>query len=232
MNIFYQPGLPDGQHYLDPEESRHCIKVLRRNEGDLITLTDGKGCFYTAAVTRADSRHCEFTITETRQEERRPYHIHIAISPTKNADRIEWFVEKSVELGVDNITLLECHNTERAFIKKERLIKLAVSAMKQSLKATLPRIGEPITFAKLIANANEKHRFIAYVDPENPIGLHEAAKGRTDAIILIGPEGDFTKEELDQAMRAGFEKVSLGKSRLRTETAGVIACHTLHLANA
>ncbi len=148
MNLFYQPGIPDGIFHLDNDESRHCVKVLRKRNGDIIRITDGKGFFYDATISRADERSCAFVIQEKVAAPSRNYSIHIAISPTKNTDRIEWFVEKAVEFGVDQISLVECDHTERTFIKPERLMKVAVSAMKQSLKASLPLIDGLVSFKK------------------------------------------------------------------------------------
>lgn len=231
MNLFYQPHITEGVHHLDDEESRHCVKVLRRNNGDTIRITDGKGSFYDAVITRADPRQCEFSIQHTGRAEVRPYKIHIAVSPTKNADRIEWFVEKATEFGIDMISLIECENSERAFIKTERLRKLAISAMKQSLKATLPEIKEVKPFAEFVQAVSESGRFIAFVDHENPTHLNHVVKKNESTVVLVGPEGDFTKDEIQQALDSAFVKVSLGKSRLRTETAAIAACHIINLAN-
>lgn len=230
MNLFYQPQIDQGIHYLDEEESRHCIKVLRRRAGDQLQITDGKGFFYHALITDADPRRCSFNIREQRKENEKTFTIHIAISPTKNADRIEWFVEKTVEIGIDQITLLDCKNSERSFIKTDRLKKVAISAMKQSIKATLPVINDMISFDTFIQH-REEEKFIAFVDMANPLHLKDAAKSKGKYLVLIGPEGDFSNEELDAATALNFTKVSLGKSRLRTETAGIAACHLLNLIN-
>lgn len=227
MNLFYQPLLGDGVHQLDTDESRHCARVLRHQPGDVILVTDGQGFFYNARITRiADVCHLE--VINKTPETARNHRIHIAISPTKNADRIEWFVEKAVELGVDTITLVMCEHTERTFIKTERLNKVAISAMKQSLKASLPVIQGPVPVTQLIRQHDATACYIAYVDQQNPLHLKAAPPGQRD-LVLIGPEGDFTAEELQLAQEHGFKKVSLGTSRLRTETAGLAACHILHL---
>ncbi|HEY3405191.1 MAG TPA: 16S rRNA (uracil(1498)-N(3))-methyltransferase [Ohtaekwangia sp.] len=231
MNLFYQPQLSDGIFFLDAEESRHCVKVLRNKPGDSINITDGKGSFYTATITEADPHQCTFRIVDTKKEIRKAYSIHIAISPTKNADRIEWFVEKSVELGVDEITLLNCEHTERTFIKTERLQKVAVSAMKQSLKTTLPLIHGVQKFTDVVRNTKASSKFIGFVDDGNPHHLKDVASPASEYILLIGPEGDFSSVELSLALESGFQKVSLGSSRLRTETAGIAGCHILNLVN-
>ncbi len=231
MNLFFQPLIPEGVFHLNADESRHCVKVLRRKAGDSLHITDGKGFFYDAIITQADDRKCVFRITETKPAPARDNFIHIAISPTKNADRIEWFVEKAVELGVDKITLMECENTERTFIKIERLEKVAVSAMKQSLKATLPVIEGLVSFTEVIRQSQETRKYIAYVDQQNPDHLKDLAPRSDRYLVLIGSEGDFSPDELAHAQQHTFHKVSLGKSRLRTETAGVAACHILNLVN-
>ena len=230
MNLFYQPLIPQGISYLDADESRHCVKVLRHTVGDTLRITDGQGFFYDAIITKADDRQCTFRIAETIAQPPRNFTIHIAISPTKNADRIEWFVEKAVELGVDKISIVECENTERTYLKKERLEKVAISAMKQSLKAILPRIEGLLPFQDILTD-NATQKFIAYVDQQNPDHLKNMAAAGKDYVVLIGPEGDFSPDELNVALQNGFKKVSLGPSRLRTETAGLAACHILNLIN-
>jgi 16S rRNA (uracil1498-N3)-methyltransferase len=232
VNLFYQPLIPEGIHHLDEEESRHCVKVLRKNSGDSIHITDGKGFFYEAIISKPDFRKCEFAINKTTPGEKKNYEIHIAIAPTKNADRIEWFVEKATEFGIDRITLIDCENSERTFLKTERLRKLAVSAMKQSLKSTLPVIDELTSFSNLLKSLNAIGKFIAYVDTSNTVHLQHVAKRGEASVVLIGPEGDFSADEVTEALQVGFTKVSLGRSRLRTETAAIAACHILNLVNA
>lgn len=231
MNLFYQPLISEGIDHLDEEESRHCIRVLRKRQGELIHITDGKGSFFDAVIVKDDPRQCTFTIKHQSKEKEKPFSVHIAIAPTKNADRIEWFVEKAVEIGVDHITLLDCQNSERSFIKTERLKKVAISAMKQSIKATLPEVSGIIPFHDLVNNHPDTQRFIAYVDASNPRHLKDEATPGQHYLVLIGPEGDFSKEELEAALASGYRKVNLGHSRLRTETAGVVVCHTLNLIN-
>ena len=230
MNLFYQPRIREGVNHLDAEESRHCTRVLRKRAGDTIRLTDGLGFFYDAVIEDDSSRECRFRITATHEVQPSPCTIHIAVAPTKNADRIEWFVEKATEFGINRITLLSCRHSERTFIKTDRLEKVALSAMKQSLKASLPVITPLTPFDAFVQSAGEEHRFIAHVDESNPLHLQEAAPGhRGSHLVLIGPEGDFSTEELRMAATAGFVKVSLGRSRLRTETAALAACHILNL---
>lgn len=232
MNLFYQPAIPDGALYLDGDESRHCVKVLRRKAGDAIAVTDGKGFFYDAVITKADAAQCYFEVRHKTPAPKHDHFIHIAISPTKNADRIEWFVEKATELGVDKITLIDCKNTERSFIKTERLQKVAISAMKQSVKAVVPLIQDQLLqFTEVVEQCQEQEKCVAFVDPENTLQLQDVATPKKSYCVLIGPEGDFSPEELKTASDHGFRKVSLGPSRLRTETAGMVACHILNLVN-
>ena len=231
MNLFYQPLIPDGVLSLDATESRHSTRVLRMKSGDQIRITDGHGNFYVARITKADSQECLFSIEERIQVPAKKYSIHIAIAPTKNADRIEWFIEKSVELGIDRITLITCEHSERTNLKFERLQKIAVSAMKQSLKATLPHITAPVPFSEVLTTNGSSQKFIAHVDLDNPAHLKQLAIPDSDYLVLIGPEGDFSIREIELAVARGFAKVSLGPSRLRTETAGLAACHILNLVN-
>ena len=228
MNLFYQPEIPQGTHHLDREESHHAIRVLRMEKGAVLELTDGKGAFYTAKIVKSDPKKCEFEITEKKEVARRNFQIHIAIAPTKNADRIEWFIEKATEIGIDQISFMLCKNSERKSINFERLEKVAVSAMKQSQQAWLPRLSEMTAYKEILLTAAEQ-KFIAYVDAANPKQLHSISKPKKSYVVLIGPEGDFSKEELELAEKNTFEKVSLGPNRLRTETAGLVAVQSLNL---
>jgi 16S rRNA (uracil1498-N3)-methyltransferase len=229
VNLFYQPHIPEGVFHLNEDESRHCVKVLRKRNGDTISITDGRGNFYEAVITTISGRECHFEIVNTIAAPPRPCSIHIAISPTRNADRIEWFVEKSVELGIDIITLLDCDHTERSHIKIERLEKVAISAMKQSLKATTTTIRPLTTFSVIVNNPGTTATYIAHVDPSNPLHLKDIPMSTEPYLVLIGPEGDFSSNEIELATSRGFVKVGLGESRLRTETAGIAACHILNL---
>ncbi|HEX6889795.1 MAG TPA: 16S rRNA (uracil(1498)-N(3))-methyltransferase [Chryseolinea sp.] len=231
MNLFYQPAIQQGVHHLDPTESKHCTKVLRKKGGDKIYITDGKGFLYEALITRADPGECQFEIHETKAETEKSFSIHIAISATKHADRLEWFVEKAVELGVDRITIMMCEHTEHSHFKIDRLEKIAISAMKQSLRLKLPPVDGPIAFKDLVNEAEASSKFIAYVDAKNPEHLKKVAQPHSNYVVLVGPEGDFSRSEIELAMTKNFRKVSLGSNRLRTETAGLAACHILNLVN-
>jgi len=231
VNLFYQPLITKGVQYLDAEESRHCYKVLRKRPGDNITVIDGKGSFYDAILTQVDPQQSSFTIIKNSVEEKRNFFIHVALAPTKNPDRVEWFAEKATEIGVDEISFIQCDHSERVKLKLDRIERIAISAMKQSMKATLPRINELTDYQDFVVAREEDHKFVAYVDSSNPDHLHALAKPGGRYCVLIGPEGDFSREELQLAIDHGYKKVSLGKSRLRTETAALVACHTLNVLN-
>lgn len=229
MNIFYQPNLPQAT-YLDLEESKHCIKVLRKSTGDFIQVIDGKGNLYEAEIEEANHKKCTFSVQKIKKQAKNRIHRHIAIAPTKNIDRIEWFVEKAVEIGIDEISFISCQNSERNVLKLERIHKKAISAMKQSYKFYLPLIHELTSFKNLMDKKDFKGlKTIAYVDFDNPIQLKELIEEHDTILTLIGPEGDFSKEEVETAINKGFIKVALGNSRLRTETAGIVACHLMSL---
>lgn len=230
MNLFYQPEVPNGIHFLDEDESRHAVRVLRLTAGDLLDVTDGKGMLYQCRISKADAQKCCFEIIHKVIQPAKLYSIHIAIAPTKNIDRIEWFVEKAVEIGIDKITFVLCQKSERKSINLERIHKLAISAMKQSQQTLLPIIS-PIQSFQIVAKENADQKFIAYVDQANPDRLKDKADVKKNCLVLIGPEGDFSHEELIFAIQNDFQKVSLGPHRLRTETAGLAACHILNLIN-
>ncbi|WP_224998864.1 16S rRNA (uracil(1498)-N(3))-methyltransferase [Cesiribacter sp. SM1] len=232
MQVFYQPETP-GHLYLTEEESKHCVRVLRHRAGDSIWVTNGKNQLFECRLTDADPAHCTFTILAEKEQPARTYRVHLAIAPTKNTDRLEWMLEKCVELGVDEVSLLVCKHSERFKINPDRLYKKAVSAMKQSLNFQMPMIHEPVHYKDFIAGPAVENttNFIAYVDDEPRAHLMQAAAKNSNNCILIGPEGDFSKEEIEMALENGFQPVSLGPSRLRTETAGLAACHILNLLN-
>lgn len=231
MNLFYQPLIGEGVHYLDPDESKHAVRALRRRAGDIIHITDGKGSSFEARILSDDQGKCTFEIQKERQEPPAFHHIHIAISPLSHPDRLEWFVEKSVELGVNRISLINCDRTEKRHAKPERLVKIAIGAMKQSQRFTLPPILGPLAFGSFCSASDEQQRFIAFVDAGNPQHLFSQAKRDHSYVVCIGPEGDFTESEIALALDHGFQKISLGTNRLRSETAGLAACHMLNLVN-
>lgn len=232
MQLFYAPGLQGEKYTLDEQESKHCIKVLRLRPGDTIHLTDGLGNLFHAELLDENSRACTVGIVETfREYGKRPYHIHLGVAPTKNINRYEWFLEKATEIGADEITPLICQRSERRVVKTDRLNKVITAALKQSVKAYHPRLHEAARFDATIRSGNATGKFIAYVEEGVHPPLKELYTPGTDALILVGPEGDFSPEEVALAREHGFSTVSLGDSRLRTETAGIVACHTIALLN-
>lgn len=232
MQIFYTPNIQTTQE-LNEEEAAHAVRVLRLTEGEHILLTDGRGFFYKALITRAHPKHCEFVVDETiEQPPLWTTHLHIAVAPTKNMDRMEWFTEKATEIGIDAITCLHCRYSERKEIKTNRLEKIMVSAMKQSQKAYLPELYGMTKFRDMITQPYDGRKFIAYCGPCEKKLLKETYIPRENALVLIGPEGDFSEDEVSLAIHEGFEPISLGNSRLRTETAALVACHTIRLLNA
>ena len=231
MNLFYAPNI-DSVTQLPEDESLHITRVLRLKKEDSITITDGKGFFYSATITDIRAGHCQVSVTKRwSQKTPRNYMVHIAVAPTKNADRMEWFVEKATEIGIDTITCLRCRHSERNGIKLQRLYKTAISAIKQSQQAFLPQINEMTEFHEFISSHRKGYKMIAHY----PDGCKQLIKDiytpDSDALIMIGPEGGFSPDELNAALAAGFVPVSLGDSRLRTETAALAACHTIHLLN-
>ena len=216
---------------LPQEEAGHCLRVLRLKEGDRIRLTDGKGAFYSAVITSAQGKRCLVHIEET--EPQKPLwngHLHIAVAPTKLMERNEWFVEKAVEIGVNEITFLKTEHSERDVVKMERIEKIAVAAMKQSQKAVLPVLNPVTRFKDLIENCLDGDKFIAHCEDGDKTLLQDAVIPGHNATVLIGPEGDFSTSEIDAALKAGFKPISLGPSRLRTETAALVAVHIMNLA--
>lgn len=223
MLLFFQPNI-NQNHFLDVEDSRHCVKVLRKTLKDIIHVVDGTGGLYECEITKANDKKCEFRIISTQKNfNQRDTYLHIAIAPTKNTDRLEWFIEKSVEIGIDEISLILTKHSERKQQKLERLEKIAVSAMKQSLKAYLPKINEPVPFDKFLKTVKQQQKFLAHLANDSK-PLLSLLKPESSYCILIGPEGDFSNEEIQQAKQENFQWVTLGNARLRTETAGIVAC--------
>jgi 16S rRNA (uracil1498-N3)-methyltransferase len=231
-NLFYIPQITGDSLILPEDESRHIIRVLRMNQGDEIMLTDGQGGMYRAIITGIKPKGCELRITSREFEYgKREYSLSIAIAPTKNIDRFEWFLEKSTEIGIDNIYPVICSRSERKTIKPDRLIRVITSAMKQSLKAYQPALHPLISLDELMNIDLKGKKYIAHCGEGDRQLLKNAASPGEQSLVVIGPEGDFTPEEINLATLKGFLQVSLGDSRLRTETAGIAACHTFALLN-
>ena len=232
MNSFFQPNIKQGELFLDDIDSKHCVRVLRKRIGDEIIVLDGNGGVHTCVINDDTILKCEFEIIKSEYFEKPDYFIHIAIAPTKNKERIEWFVEKATEIGVDEITFLNTERSERNSIKVERIIKKSASAFKQSDGLFFPKINTLIPFEDfLFGRDKEQLNYIAFADQsKDHIYLKDAPKNKKYC-VLIGPEGDFTEDEYSMALARGCESISLGNKKLRTETAGLIACHTLNLIN-
>lgn len=234
MQLFYTTNIQNGLAILDEDEARHTVQVLRRKVGDAMQLTDGKGNLYEGEIVELGKKTGVVGIKKTIEAyNKRPFHLHIAIAPTKNIDRFEWFLEKATEIGIDEITPLICKRSERTVVKHERLNGILISAMKQSLKTYLPKLNEAIDFQRFMKNdfSQVKNKMIAYCNDDTIRPLSIAYQKQENSVILIGPEGDFTEGEVGMAFEHHFIGVSLGKSRLRTETAGLVACHTVNLLN-
>lgn len=232
MQLFFVQDIDSDDGFLSEEESKHAVRVLRLKNGDIISLVDGKGTLFEAAITDANPKKCRLKIKKTRPGfGKRDFYLHIACAPTKNIDRFEWFLEKATEAGIDEITPLICKRSERTTVKTERLNKTLVSAMKQSVKAYLPRLNEAVSFEKFCSGSFSEKKFIAHcregLKPhlKNEIGKNESC------LVLIGPEGDFTEEEVIYAKQKGFREINLGNSRLRTETAAIFACNLVNVIN-
>ncbi|REJ81768.1 MAG: 16S rRNA (uracil(1498)-N(3))-methyltransferase [Bacteroidetes bacterium] len=222
MELFYVEASVRSEIELSSEESKHLIKVLRYKKGDRVLVTDGKGNMHVAEIAIDDIKTCVLNRGDKIPGiHKHPYSLHIAIAPTKNTDRLEWFVEKATEIGVDRISLIICSHSERKEMKTARLEKIAISALKQSMSAYKPEISECQDFNTFIQSCREKQRYICSMDAEELL-IKRYLKGE-DTVILIGPEGDFNKDEIMQAGRHGFFPVSLGPSRLRTETAALLS---------
>lgn len=229
--IFFAPDILTDLT-LPQEESAHCVRVLRKKEGDTIYIADGKGHFFDAEIVAAHQKHCVVNILNTINEPK-PWacNLHIAFAPTKNMDRVEWFAEKATEIGIDHLTPLLCRYSERKEVKLPRIEKILISAMKQSQKSFVPVLDEMISFSEFIRLPFDGQKFIAHCYPQEKQPLKSIYKQGGNVLILIGPEGDFSEKEVALALDNGFDAISLGNSRLRTETAALVACNTIQIIN-
>lgn len=231
MTLFYAPTITS-ELLLPEEESIHAVKVLRLKVGSPIIVVDGKGNFYKAVISNTHPKHCGFEIIETLLEfGKLHYNLHIAIAPTKNMERLEWFVEKATEIGISEITPIICRYSERKVVREDRLEKIIISAAKQSVKAYFPTLNRTCTFDDFLKKHTEGNRFIAHCYEQDKRLFKQEVENLKELLIIIGPEGDFSKEEVQSAINQGFVPVSLGESRLRTETAAVVACTTVSIMN-
>jgi 16S rRNA (uracil1498-N3)-methyltransferase len=234
MQLFYHPDIAenDKQIIFPSEESKHIVKVLRKKEGDTLNVTNGKGLIFKTEVILVTPRQCVVKIIEVEKEAAPPYYLHMAVAPTKMNDRYEWFLEKATEIGIREITPIICDHSERKVIKLNRYERVLQSAMKQSLHLTIPKLNEPISASEFIKQIDTDNKFIAHCEEgEQKKSLKSMLKPGKTYTILIGPEGDFSREEIALALEHNWIPVSLGESRLRTETAAIVACHTAALAN-
>jgi len=233
MSLFYTTEVSDNTCVLGEDEAKHALRVLRLSVGDTLQLTDGKGNRYEGVLASSDIKDCAVeNVRKIPGESMRPYKLHIAIAPTKKISRFEWFLEKAGEVGVDEITPIACEHSERRKLQPERLNRILLGAMKQSNQIILPVLNPIISFDDFIASTTSisKNKFIASFGIGN-MELSEACTTNQDALVLIGPEGDFTETEIEKAITQGFKCINLGQTRLRTETAGVVVAHTLSLIN-
>ncbi|MDO4737100.1 MAG: 16S rRNA (uracil(1498)-N(3))-methyltransferase [Bacteroidales bacterium] len=243
VRFFYVPDASDVKE-LPEEEAQHAVRVLRMAMGDEMMLMDGQGTFYRAVVTEATKKRCFYKIEEVLPQERQwTPRLHLAMAPTKNMDRTEWFAEKATEIGFDELTFLKCRWSERMVVKTERIEKILVSAMKQSHKAWKPVLNEMVDFKTFLQEIEEREKesgtvmqkFICHCYEEEGLGkkvaLKDAVRRGEDVLVMVGPEGDFSIDELKMAEAKGFQSVTLGKSRLRTETAALVAVHIINLIN-
>jgi len=234
MHLFYTPDIEPShsQYFLSEEESKHCIRVLRLELDDEVQLIDGRGSLYTAQIRDAHPKRTILQITQVVSEfSKRNHYLHIAVAPTKNIERLEWFLEKATEIGIDEISLIICQRSERKEAKTDRLNKIITAAIKQSLKAYHPILNDPQLFSKLLLQPFSGQKFIAHCEDGAKASLADEIKKQTRYLILIGPEGDFTPNEIDDALQSGFKAITLGESRLRTETAALEACFEINFLN-
>lgn len=221
----------DERGVLCEEESRHCVSVMRHRVGDDVFVTDGKGTLYTCKIAEIKGKSCSLEVLLSAVQPAPKHHLHMAVAPTKNTDRFEWFVEKAVEMGVSEITPIICEHSERNHLRLDRLERLVVAACKQSLKYYLPRINEPRKASELIKNDNSDQKFILHCEPGDKQHLFNIAEACKSSLVMIGPEGDFSQNEIAMAKQNAFSEATLGPERLRTETAAMVACHCIDLKN-
>lgn len=233
MQLFYNPEIQPGDtnFTFDKEESRHIVKVLRKKEGDIIHIANGSGYLFTSEIKFANEKKCEVQINSEEFHEPTPYSLHLAVAPTKMNDRYEWFLEKATEIGISEITPIICEHSERNNFKADRFEKILQSAMKQSLQFYMPKLNEPVAFNSFIAEQHEGQLFIAHCEETEKRLLKNALEPKKQVTVLIGPEGDFSTKEIALALQHTYVPVSLGNTRLRTETAAIVAAHSVAFVN-
>lgn len=233
MQLFYNPNITETtkEFFFDKEESRHIVKVLRKSVGDELHITNGNGWLFIAHVVVPNINKCSAHIISKKRQPKHDYNLHLAVAPTKMNDRFEWFLEKATEIGVDNITPIICEHSERKIIKPERFERILQSAMKQSLQCYLPKLHNAIPFQDFLKHNFTGDLFIAHCEEAQRKSLKSQLKPKTNITILIGPEGDFSVKEIKTALQNNFIPVTLGETRLRTETAAIVACHSIAFVN-
>ena len=233
MHVFYTPDINSAEYMLNEEESRHCMKVLRLVIGDVVHLIDGRGGLYEAEIINESKRNVTLHVLKTTSEyQKRNHRLHIAVAPTKNIDRLEWFLEKATEIGIDEITPLICDRSERKVVKEDRLNKVITSAVKQSLQAYHPQLNEAVNYKEFIKKYSAENKMIAHcIDGEPRQFISDVISAGQSCLILIGPEGDFSPDEIQHALQNNFKPLTLGNTRLRTETAALAACFEVNYLN-
>ncbi|QOG04614.1 16S rRNA (uracil(1498)-N(3))-methyltransferase [Flavobacterium sp. MDT1-60] len=233
MQLFYNPDIDETTEtfYFDKEESRHIIKVLRKKDSDILHVTNGSGLLFETEITLASDNKCIVEVLSIKKTPEPKFRLHLAVAPTKMNDRFEWFLEKATEIGIQEITPVFCDRSERKTINKERFEKIILSAMKQSNETYLPKLNEAISFKEFIKQKNEGLQLIAHCEETDKKSLKEVLNPNENVTILIGPEGDFSDKEITLALENNFQPVMLGNTRLRTETAAVVACHSVVFFN-
>ena len=233
MQLFYNPSINEtaSSFVFDKEESKHIIKVLRKKEGDILFVTNGLGFLFKTEITIASDNKCTVRINSFEHQAPTKFHLHLAVAPTKMNERYEWFLEKATEIGIQEITPIICEHSERKVIKTDRFQKILESAMKQSLHYYLPKLNEPIAFKDFLKKVQTGQKFIAHCEDTDKKSLKNELKTNEDITILVGPEGDFSVKEIQLALEHNYIPVSLGQTRLRTETAAIVACHSVIFKN-
>ncbi|MEO7213015.1 16S rRNA (uracil(1498)-N(3))-methyltransferase [Mucilaginibacter sp.] len=234
MQLFYTPGIDPSvsQYFLSEEESKHAVRVLRLVNGDAVTLIDGKGGLYDAEIKDAHPKRTILQINSVKTEfNKRDHYLHLAVAPTKNIERTEWFLEKATEIGIDEVSLIICQRSERKEAKVERLNKIITSAIKQSIKAYHPVLNEAVSLTQFLKQPFDGQKFIAHCAEGEKLSLTQSLTKQSRYLILIGPEGDFSPAEIDMALQNGYKAITLGESRLRTETAALEACFEVNFLN-
>jgi 16S rRNA (uracil1498-N3)-methyltransferase len=233
MQLFYNPTINETTENFsfDKEESKHIIKVLRKKDSDILYVTNGLGHLFKTEITLASDNKCTVKIISFEESAPSKFHLHLAVAPTKMNDRFEWFLEKATEIGIHEITPIICDRSERKVINTERFDKILLTAMKQSNVLFLPKLNDAISFKEFIKQKQEGLNFIAHCEETNKKTLKSALEPNKNVTLLIGPEGDFTEKEIELALAGDYIPVSLGKTRLRTETAAIVACHSVVFVN-